>query len=41
MGTGLALQFKQAFPEDFEEYQRGARMAKSSQGRCLSCRQVI
>jgi hypothetical protein len=35
MGRGVALMFKEAFPENFEAYER-ASVAKSKLDRCLS-----
>ena len=40
MGKGIALQFKQAWPENFDAYAKAWRAKEVRPGRCLSGKQV-
>jgi O-acetyl-ADP-ribose deacetylase (regulator of RNase III) len=35
MGKGIALQFKQAYPENFRQYEKACRAGEVSQAECL------
>ena len=40
MGKGIALQFKQAFPENFKVYARACKKSEVRQGKCLFFPQI-
>ena len=40
MGKGIALQFKQAYPENFKAYAQACGEAKSSRVTCSWCRRA-